>query len=93
VRGRRTIEDAEEAELAARDAAACLTGRLRVNAGVTFARLYLVPRLAAFLAEHPNLAEHPKLPVEFVLDDRPIDLIEEGVDIGLRFGRLATPPR
>ena len=80
VRARRTIEEAEEAEFAARDAGACLTGRLRVSADVTFARLYLVPRLAAFLAEHP------KLTVEFVLDDRPVDLIEEGVDIGLRYG-------
>ena len=79
-RARRTIEEAEEAEVAAREAGACLTGRLRVSADVTFARLYLVPRLAAFLAEHP------KLTVEFVLDDRPVDLIEEGVDIGLRYG-------
>jgi DNA-binding transcriptional LysR family regulator len=43
-----------------------------------------VPHLAAFLAEHP------KLTVEFVLDDRPIDLIEQGVDIGLRYGPLDT---
>ena len=80
MRARRTIEESEEAELAARDAGACLTGRLRVSASATFAGLYLVPRLAAFLAEHP------KLTVEFVLDDRPVDLIEEGVDIGLRYG-------
>jgi DNA-binding transcriptional LysR family regulator len=82
VRARRTIEEAEEAELAARDAGARLTGRLRVSASATVAGLYLVPRLATFLAEHP------KLTIEFVLDDRSVDLIEEGVDIGLRYGPL-----
>lgn len=80
---RRTIDDVEEAELAVRKAGASLTGRLRVSAGVTFAGLYLVPRLSRFLAQHPDLT------VEFVLDDRPVDLIEEGVDIGLRYGPLA----
>ena len=81
-RARRTIEEAEEADLAARDANAGLAGRLRVSGGVTFTRLYLLPRLPAFLAAHP------KLSIEFILDDRPVDLIEEGVDIALRFGPL-----
>jgi DNA-binding transcriptional LysR family regulator len=81
-RARRTIEEAEEADFAARDASARLTGRLRVSAGVTFTRLYLVPRLAAFLTEHPRLS------IEFILDDRPVDLIEEGVDIALSYGPL-----
>jgi DNA-binding transcriptional LysR family regulator len=79
-RARRAIEEAEEADFAARDASARLTGRLRVCGDVTFTRLYLVPHLAPFLVEHPRLW------VEFVMDDRPVDLIEEGVDIGLRYG-------
>jgi len=82
-RARRAIEEAEEADFAARDASARLTGRLRVSGDVTFTRLYLVPRLAPFLEEHPRLS------VEFVADDRPVDLIEEGVDIGLRYGPIA----
>src|SRR5690242_17957794 len=36
-RAKRAIEEAEEAELAARGAGASLTGRLRVSAAVTFA--------------------------------------------------------
>src|SRR3982074_508290 len=40
-RAKRSIEEAEEAELAARGAAAALTGRLRVSAPVTFARLQI----------------------------------------------------
>src|SRR4029077_18753131 len=54
-RARRSIEEAEEAELAARGAAAALTGRLRISAPVTFARLQIVPRLPSFFAENPAL--------------------------------------
>lgn len=59
-----------------------MTGRLRVSAAVTFARLHVIPRLPAFLAAHPGLT------VDIVLDDRIIDLVEEGVDVALRMGAL-----
>jgi DNA-binding transcriptional LysR family regulator len=49
-RAKRAIEEAEEAELAARGAVAALAGRLRISSPVTFARLQIVPRLPAFLA-------------------------------------------
>ena len=81
-RARRVIEDADEAELAARGAGLSLTGRLRVCAAVTFARLHVVPHLPKFLALHPGLT------MDVVLDDRPIDLVEEGVDVALRMGSL-----
>jgi DNA-binding transcriptional LysR family regulator len=82
-RARRAIEEADEAELAARGAGATLTGRLRICAAVTFSRLHVLPRLPLFLEQHP------RLDVDFVLDDRNIDLIEAGIDIALRMGRLA----
>ena len=82
-RARRLIEEADEAELAARGAAAGLVGKLRVSAAVTFARIYLMPRLPEFLAQHPELE------MEVVLDDRNIDLVREGIDIALRMGKLA----
>jgi DNA-binding transcriptional LysR family regulator len=49
-RARRSIEEAEEAELAARGAGSSLTGKLRVSAAVTFTRIHLMPRLPEFLA-------------------------------------------
>jgi DNA-binding transcriptional LysR family regulator len=79
---KRAIEEAEEAELAARGAGAALSGRLRISAAVTFARLHVVPHLGSFLAAHPALD------VEVVLDDRNVDLIEAGIDIALRMGDL-----
>jgi DNA-binding transcriptional LysR family regulator len=77
------IAQADEAELAARGAGAGLSGRLRVSAAVTFARLMIVPRLGSFLEQHPQLE------IELVLDDRNIDLVGEGIDVGLRMGQLA----
>jgi DNA-binding transcriptional LysR family regulator len=82
-RARRVLEDADEADLAARGAGAGLTGRLRICAAVTFARLHIVPRLPEFLAAHPGLE------MEVVLDDRNIDLLHEGIDVALRMGELA----
>jgi DNA-binding transcriptional LysR family regulator len=81
-RAKRAIDEADEAELAARGAGASLTGRLRVCAAVTFARLHVVPRLPIFMAAHPGLS------LDVVLDDRVIDLVEEGVDLALRMGAL-----
>ena len=82
-RAKRSIEEADEAELAARDAGAGLAGRLCFSAGVTFGRLHTIPRLPLFLAAHPELK------VEAILDDGDVDLIEEGIDVGFPLGILA----
>jgi len=47
-RAKRSIEEADGAELAARGAAATLSGRLRVQATVAFGRLHIIPRSAGF---------------------------------------------
>jgi DNA-binding transcriptional LysR family regulator len=82
-RARRTIDEADEAELAARGAGKSLAGRLRVAGAVTFTRIHLMPRLPEFLKRHPDLE------IEVVLDDRKVDLVQEGIDVALRMGRLA----
>ena len=79
---KRTLEEADEAEIAARGANASLSGELRITAAVTFARLHVIPHLAAFLAEYPALE------IQVILDDRNIDLIEAGVHVALRMGSL-----
>lgn len=84
LRAKRAVEEADEAVLAARGTAAGLTGKLRVSAAVCFARLHIVPRLPLFLEKHPELD------LELVLDDRNIDLVEEGIDLALRMGNLAN---
>jgi DNA-binding transcriptional LysR family regulator len=83
-RAKRSVEEAEEAEFGARGAVTTLSGRLRIHATVAFGRLCVLPRLPGFLAEHPALD------VDIVLDDRKIDLVETGIDIGLRAGQLSN---
>jgi DNA-binding transcriptional LysR family regulator len=82
-RAQRAFEEADEAESAARGAGSGLTGRLRICGAVTFARIHLMPRLPEFLARHPELE------MEVVLDDRNIDLVQEGIDVALRMGQLS----
>jgi DNA-binding transcriptional LysR family regulator len=80
---RRAIDEAEEADRTARGATAGLAGKMRVSGAVTFARLFIIPRLGEFLEQHPELS------IEVVLDDRNVDLLEEGIDVALRMGDLA----
>lgn len=82
-RAKMAIQEADEAELEARGAGAGLSGRLRVCAATTFARLMMLPHLPNFMAAHPGLE------VDVILDDRVIDLVSEGIDIALRMGDLA----
>ena len=64
-RARRSIEEADEAESAARGAGKRPHGQAPyLLAAVTFARIHLMPRLPEFLARHPELE------MEVVLDDR-----------------------
>jgi DNA-binding transcriptional LysR family regulator len=83
VRAKRSIEEAEEAVLAARGAAAALSGKLRIAASVCFGRLHIMRQLDRFLEKHPELE------IDMVLDDRPINLVEEGIDVAFRSGSLA----
>ncbi|WP_309363949.1 LysR substrate-binding domain-containing protein [Rouxiella aceris] len=91
------LQEADEAELAARGAGKGLSGKLRISAATTFARLHVIPHLPCFLDEHPEMD------IDIILDDRVIDLIAEGIDVSLRMGalsdssavarKLATSPR
>jgi DNA-binding transcriptional LysR family regulator len=81
-RAKRTIAEADEAVVAARGSASGLSGTLRVSTSVCFGRLHVIPRLSAFLVEHPHLD------IELVLDDRHVDLISEGIDVALRMGAM-----
>src|ERR1700733_8134158 len=81
-RAKRAIEEADEAVMAARGSANSLSGKLRVSTSVCFGRLHVIPHLSVFLAEHPGLD------LELVLDDRFVDLVNEGVDVALRTGAM-----
>jgi DNA-binding transcriptional LysR family regulator len=81
-RAKRALEEADEADNAARGIASGLSGNLRISAAVTFGRLHIVPQLGPFLDQHPQLN------IDLMLDDRNINLVEEGIDVALRMGQL-----
>lgn len=82
-RAKRAIEEANEADNAARGSASGLSGNLRVCAAVTFGRQHIVPRLGPFLEQNPQLN------IDLMLDDRHVNLVEEGIDVALRMGTLS----
>lgn len=82
-RARVVLDEADEAESAAREAATSLAGRLRLAAPPTYAALHILPRLSEFLDANPDLS------IDLILDDRWVDLIEQGVDLAIRLGKPA----
>lgn len=58
-------------------------GTLRINAPVTFGNLHLAPLWPAFLAANPGVV------LDITLNDRMVDLVEEGYDVAVRISRLA----
>lgn len=57
-------------------------GRLHVNAPLGFGRTVIAPLVSTFTARHPDVE------VQLEVTDRPIDLIETGFDLAVRFGEL-----
>lgn len=59
-----------------------LRGHLRVGSATSFAVREIIPRLPDFMAQHPDLR------IDLVLTDSRQHLIEEAIDVALRFGPL-----
>ncbi|EKE84445.1 LysR family transcriptional regulator [Idiomarina xiamenensis] len=57
-------------------------GRLRINGPMSFGIRYLAPLLTEFMQQHPQLT------VQLDLNDRRVDLLEEGYDMAIRIGHL-----
>ncbi len=78
--GRRLLADYQAA--VREDAEAPLRGTLRITAPVVFGRRHVAPVVNSYLDRYPDMR------VELVLNDRNLDLIEEGLDVALRIGPL-----
>ena len=82
-RARRILADVEEAEHAAESERTRPSGRLVVSAPVGFGRLHVSPVMSAYLKRHREVAG------ELRLEDRIINLVEDGIDLAVRIGHLA----
>jgi len=81
-RATRILADLAEANASVGQLQAAPRGRLRVNAPVSFGFLHLAPALPDFLARYPDVA------VELTMNDRFVDLVDEGFDVAVRIGKL-----
>jgi DNA-binding transcriptional LysR family regulator len=58
-------------------------GVLRISSSVAFGRRVLTPLVLRFMRQHPGLQ------VDLSFDDRYVNLVEQGIDVAVRMGRLA----
>lgn len=82
-RCKQILADVDAAEASADELRAAPRGRLRVAAPVSFGVHALAPAIADYLALHPEVQ------IELAVNDRVVDLVEEGYEIAIRVGTLA----
>jgi DNA-binding transcriptional LysR family regulator len=80
---RRVLADLEEIERAAAGEGVEPRGALRVTAPILFGRLHVLPIVTEFLGRFADVS------VALILIDRPVELVEEGLDVAVRIGVLA----
>lgn len=58
-------------------------GSLRISTSVAFGRRVLTPLVLRFMQQHPELQ------IDLSFEDRYVNLVEQGIDVAIRMGRLA----
>lgn len=81
-RCKQILAEVEAADNTASQLQAVPRGVLRVNAPVSFGSQRLAPALADYLAAHPQVD------VDLALNDRVVDLVDEGFEAAIRVGPL-----
>jgi DNA-binding transcriptional LysR family regulator len=79
---RRILAEIDEAEQAALGEHQAPKGTLTITAPVMFGQLYVMPLLARYLQQWPQLD------ASCLFLDRVVNLVEEGVDVAVRIGEL-----
>jgi DNA-binding transcriptional LysR family regulator len=79
----RILAEVREAEAAVSRSRDAVAGVLRVNAPRAFGRRRIAPLTVAFRQDHPELNVH------LTLTDALVDIVDEGIDLAIRFGSLA----
>lgn len=79
---RRIIAEVDEADEAAGGTNAVPRGRLAVTAPALFGRMFVTPVVIDYLRSYPDVS------VAALYLDRVVNLVEEGLDVGVRIGHL-----
>lgn len=86
-RCRQILADIEDAHAQATEARAAPRGTVRASVPAALGRLHLVPALPRLLSRHPGLD------VRLELTDRRVDVVAEGLDVGVRIGKEVPDPQ
>lgn len=78
------LGDLEEAETRVRGGSRGPAGLVRVATPPALGRMFIIPKLPAFLAQFPEIA------IEFSVTQRTVDLVKDGIDVALRVGALPS---
>ena len=78
----RILAEVEEMEDLVSQGRSTPRGLLRVNATLGFGRTTIAPLVSAFAVRYPEVE------VQMEVTDRPVDLVESGFDLAIRFGAL-----
>ena len=79
---KRILDDVEEAERAASGEYSAPKGDLIITVPIVFGRLHVLPVIAAFLKDYPDIN------IQIMLADRLVNLIEGHIDLAVRIGEL-----
>lgn len=83
-RVKRILSDIDEAEQAVSLSKTAPRGHLRVSCSVAFGEKQIAPIIPEFLDRYPEVA------LELMLSDGIVDLVEEGIDVAVRMGKLSN---
>lgn len=83
-RAQQVLSDIDDMENQLGDLQTEAQGLLRISAPVSFAIRHMTPLLSDFQKAHPAVG------IDLQLNDRKVDIVEEGFDIALRIGRLKS---
>ena len=77
------VRELEDADNLAALMQSRVQGTLRINSSVAFGRRVLTPLVLRFMQQHPGLQ------IDLSFEDRYVNLVEQGIDLAIRMGRLA----
>jgi len=81
-RSRNIVRSVEEASLSVTEKSGDPSGTLRITVAASVAHLHVAPAVAAFQMQYP------KVRVVMRVSDRVVDIVDEGLDVAIRVGRL-----
>jgi len=79
---RKILDDVSTLEHSASNDRDSMSGRLRISAPQSFGEIKLIPLFAKFMQLYPNIQ------IDLQLQDRYVDIVNEGFDMAIRIGQL-----